>query len=307
MEVLELILVNLNPIDIISFKSTTYEIQYFIEEVEKIEGYWKKKLIKLLKFVPLAPGTNYRKVYENIHKMRIPYNPYALIELDYDEILEFMIQNLLKDPLSIIYSEMSDLIEYPLFGFIHACEHNSLKCVRMFLENPKLDPSENDNYALKTTIQNKRMKLLKLLLEDDRIKIDDEREDLLILGVKDDDLKLVKIALGAGKKKLEGADAFIYACQLNRIDALRLILKYTLANPGVNSNFALQESIKFGHLDIVKNLLKDKRVDPSAENYKLIKWFFSNKNKQKMGREEYEEIIKLLKLHPKLKTYMAKR
>ena len=40
------IMVFMNLDDVQSFKSTTYEIQYFMEEIEKNPNYWKKKLEK---------------------------------------------------------------------------------------------------------------------------------------------------------------------------------------------------------------------------------------------------------------------
>jgi hypothetical protein len=78
-------------------------------------------------------------------------------------------------------------------------------------------------------------------------------------------------------------------------------------------NWSIKEAADHGHLQIVKLLLKDKRVDPSINNNRLIKWAFHHfylnlvkellKDKKvidSLDLEEMQEYITIIKKYKDL-------
>lgn len=56
--------------------------------------------------------------------------------------------------------------------FIKACDVGSLEVVQFLLDNDKVDPSYNENMALKAASYYKHMDVVKVLLQSPKLKID---------------------------------------------------------------------------------------------------------------------------------------
>ena len=61
-----------------------------------------------------------------------------------------------------------------------------------------------------------------------------------------------------------------YASLNGRLEVVRELLKDSRVDPSVVNNYAIQWASRNGHLEVVRELLKDSRVDPSASNNYVI-------------------------------------
>ena len=189
MDVLAEICLRMDPEDVKSFKSTTYEIQYFIEEVEKDEEYWRRKLSRYLGFEVSQrnEGESWRKMYENVVKAK--KDPYKIIELNYVEILaglikegfdpsardNYAIQSTSKNGHLVVVKLLLqdprvDLSADNNYAIRLASEHGHLEVVKLLLQDPRVDPSADDNYAIRGASDNGHLEVVKLLLQDPRVR-----------------------------------------------------------------------------------------------------------------------------------------
>src|SRR5690606_17610592 len=63
-----------------------------------------------------------------------------------------------------------------------------------------------------------------------------------------------------------------YASVHGHLEVVQELLKDKRVDPSARDNYAIQYASSNGHLEVVKELLKDKRVDPSAENNEAIQY-----------------------------------
>ena len=88
--------------------------------------------------------------------------------------------NFKNDPRTFEYV-LSILRKYPedieLYNYIlvWACKVGNTNVAKMLLEDKRIDPSWDDNFALKIALKHKHMKIVRLLLQDERtrLKLDD--------------------------------------------------------------------------------------------------------------------------------------
>ena len=66
--------------------------------------------------------------------------------------------------------------------------------------------------------------------------------------------------------------AIRWACQYGHVQVVRMLLGDKRADPSANNNSAIRWASSEGHVDVVRMLLADKRVDPSAEGNNAIRW-----------------------------------
>ena len=75
------------------------------------------------------------------------------------------------------------------------------------------------------------------------------------------------------------------AIQKDKTEVVKLLLQDKRVDPSAEDNYAIRWASANGYTDIVKLLLEDERVDPSAGDNYAIRWASAN------GREE---VVKLL-------------
>jgi hypothetical protein len=147
------------------------------------------------------------------------------------------------------YSEaVKILLQCPninLDGIIYkAVEYGHLAVVEILLQEDqglshgrlRVDPSSEDNKAIKIASQNNNLEIVDRLLQDQRV--DPSSEDNY----------LIQAASSNGHLKM-----------VNRL------LKDQRVDPSANSNWAIQAASSIGHLKMVNRLLEDDRVDPSVK------------------------------------------
>ncbi|PRP76417.1 ankyrin repeat domain-containing protein 44 [Planoprotostelium fungivorum] len=166
------------------------------------------------------------------------------------------------------------------------------------LDDPRLQPSINDNYALVTCVMTSKLSTLELLLRDSRIELPERMLEwvltsrdarVLELFLKDGRMQLHPGALM--KCALEGlvemlklllADdridvsynrytAFLRSIRGGQVEVVRAFLSCSRLDPSALKNSAIGLAAASGHTDIVRMLMEDDRVDPSANNCSAIR------------------------------------
>jgi ankyrin repeat protein len=106
------------------------------------------------------------------------------------------------------------------------------------------------------------------------------RVEKLFKGAKHGILWLIQEALDEGADPSMGKNyAIRLAAQYGHLEIVKLLLKDKRVNPAAEYNFAIRWASKHNHIEIVKLLLKDKRVNPAAENNRALFWAAENQNK----------------------------
>lgn len=158
-----------------------------------------------------------------------------------------------------------------------AVESGDDEVVKFFIEDLSIDPSLDDNYAIKTAAENDYLSLVELLLKD--LRIDPGADDNYSLRL---------------------------AIENDYFDIFKLLIEDPRVDTGSNNNAAIRFAFSAYGLerdeesfDIVKFLLKDPRVDPSVNDYEILR---------EAEADDDEEIIEILeKERAKYPNYTIRR
>jgi ankyrin repeat protein len=116
-----------------------------------------------------------------------------------------------------------------------------LEVVQLLLSDLRVDPSAENDYAIKWASNNGHLEVVQLLLSDPRV------------DPSTNDNAAIRWASGNG-----------------HLEVVQLLLSDTRVNPSAMDNYAIQLASEKGHLEVVQLLLSDARVDPSAnDNYAI--------------------------------------
>jgi ankyrin repeat protein len=105
-------------------------------------------------------------------------------------------------------------------------------------------------------------------------------------------LKLVNIDPAIDKRlNGRGKSAIRLASKNGHVEVVKLLLNDPRVDPSAENNYAIRLASENGHVEAVKLLLNDPRVDPSAENNDAIRWASKN---------GHAEVVKLLLNDPRI-------
>jgi len=135
--------------------------------------------------------------------------------------------------------------------------------------NNGFDPSWSDNWGLHYTI-NKNIK--ELLYKDERVRDSQKLIDIFVDSINYDILWLVKFCLDNGQDPTTNDNwALIRSCEDGYYDIVKFLLRDKRINPSYINNLSIRKASINGDIDIVRLLLSDNRVDPSAVNNDAIR------------------------------------
>jgi len=120
-------------------------------------------------------------------------------------------------------------------------KRGSYKIVKILLTDSRVNPSINNNYALRWASKNGHTEIVKLLLADERVDPSDQNNQAIQISSFYGHADIVKLLLEVGLNKE--------------------FTKRERVNPADLANQAIRYASKNGHTEVVKLLLTDKRVD----------------------------------------------
>jgi ankyrin repeat protein len=138
--------------------------------------------------------------------------------------------------------------------------------VRLLLADKRVDPSDCDDIAIHTATEKGYVEIVRLLLADSRVNPANEcnNNSAIERAALDGRTEIFKLLL-ADKRvdpSIEGADAaIVYASSRGYTDMVRMLLEDKRTIPSHNNNMAIKEAIKNHHIDIVKMLSDDPRIN----------------------------------------------
>jgi hypothetical protein len=119
-------------------------------------------------------------------------------------------------------------------AFEEACFFGDTKAALEYLKDDAIDPSFNDDYALRRVSQSGHVAIVRALLTDARVDPSSLNNDALVL-----------------------------ATWNNRVDVVEVLLKHPRVDPAVDDNFVVRSAATEGLLDVLQALLDDPRVTAS--------------------------------------------
>ena len=174
---------------------------------------------------------------------------------------------------------------------------------QMLLHDKQVDPSADDNIAIRWASRYGEIEIVKLLLQDKRVDPSAHKNEAIVDASSNGHTEIVKMLLQ--DKRVDpsagGNWAFRYASREGHTEIVRLLLQDKRLDLTIETdsfyygNEALEEASKEGHTGIVKLLLQDKRLNPSDYNiYNAL--LFARGN-------EHKETVKLLLQDKRVKEY----
>ena len=123
------------------------------------------------------------------------------------------------------------------YALVEAVIWDFTDAFKLLLSDSRVNPSAQNNLAVRVASMYGHFEIVKLLLADDRV-----------------------------NPSAQNNQAFIDASGNGHLETVKLLLKDARVDPSAVENLAVRVASHNGHLDIVKLLLSDSRVDQSAQN-----------------------------------------
>ena len=165
--------------------------------------------------------------------------------------------------------------------FTNACRYGHVEVVKLLLE-AGVDPTSNNNKAIKYACGNGHVEVVKLLLKAGvNPSVSDDYP--LRIACENGHLEVVKVLLewrGPNGEFIDPSDGEIslgISCKNGHVEVVKVLLEWRGPNgefvdPLANDNRPIQIAELNNHLEVVKVLLQDHRADPSFEDNRLIKY-----------------------------------
>lgn len=151
-----------------------------------------------------------------------------------------------------------------------ASENGHLQIVKLLLKDKRVDPSISFNYPLFSAVKYNHYKVVKLLLEDERVDPASYYNCIIIEASRNGYHKIVKLLLEYFSLKF---------LNVNNLNCEMLFDSYKkMVDPSACNNEAIISASKYGNYKVVKLLLGDKRVNPADRNNEAIRVAYKNKH-----------------------------
>jgi len=149
-------------------------------------------------------------------------------------------------------------------SFFNTISHNDIKGLKILLNNPKINPADANNYAIRYAAENGQTEIVKLLLSDDRVDPSADDNEAIRYAAKNGHTEIVKILLQDDRVNPSSRDnyAIRHAARNGHSEIVKILLKIFGVTPIAYNNEAIISSVNRGHNEVVKILLNDIRIDP---------------------------------------------
>jgi hypothetical protein len=170
--------------------------------------------------------------------------------------------------IKLLQSEHTKLFE------LAVCNNKSA-IVRYLL--PKINPSFNNNYAIRVASKGGYTEIVQILLADSRVNLSTYGNYAIKIASEYGYTEMLRLLLAARVDPSASIDlAIAEASGIGHLGVVRLLLADKRTNPSAYDNRAIRLAAEEGHVEIVRLLMADSRVDPSADNNQAIRRAYLN-------------------------------
>lgn len=165
-----------------------------------------------------------------------------------------------------------------------AAKNNCINIIKDFLayENVSLFDMR---YGMENACSNGRLEMVKLFLDDKRLDL--SNEEFFISAIQSGNINVIKLLIEDGRTKFDVSNALIIASELGYFH----LVEYFLANrdrkkPYIDSDKIVQGAAKNGHLEVLKLLTKNKaimkdykilfKIASDNNHFEMVKWLYQN-------------------------------
>jgi ankyrin repeat protein len=177
----------------------------------------------------------------------------------YNVITQFLLSHNLFDP-SVCHKNDTTIQIASYYGCTEA--------VRLLLNDSRVGPSDNDNFAIRLAAGNGHVEVVQLLLSDNRVDPSDDNNHAIRWASENGHVEVVRLLLS--DNRVDPSDdnnhAIRWASKNGHVEVVRLLLSDNRVDPSDNDNDAIRLASYNRHVEVVRLLLNDSRVDPSACN-----------------------------------------
>jgi ankyrin repeat protein len=159
------------------------------------------------------------------------------------ESLKFSVRKNYLESVRFVINDGIDPSADNNYAIRKASEHGRLEVVKELLKDKRVDPAANINYAIENASNNGHLEVVKELLKDNRV-----------------------------DPSVRNNYAIVSASEYGHLEVVKELLKDKRVDPSAHNNWAIQSASKNGYLEVVKELLQDPRVDPSVNDNDATKW-----------------------------------
>ncbi|KAI9350659.1 hypothetical protein BDR26DRAFT_929979 [Obelidium mucronatum] len=162
-----------------------------------------------------------------------------------------------------------------------SAEAGEMEVVLLLLQDPRIDPSGKGNYAIRAASTFGKDEIVKVLLADPRVDPSDEGNAAVILAARNGHTDVVRLLMQDARVDLAANfnEAIRDSSTKGRVEVVRLLLTSPLVDPSDMANSALASALRHGHDDIVYLLLEDDRVLPTGHLGRRIFQIIVSKNR----------------------------
>jgi ankyrin repeat protein len=159
-----------------------------------------------------------------------------------------------------------------------ASERGHDRVVKLLLADPRVDPGAQNNRAIRVASFNGHDSVVKLLLSDPRVDPAAHNNYAIRYATSRGHVSVVELLLEDPRvdPAAESNRAIRLASENGHAGVVKMLLADLRVDPTARSNKAIRLASYIGHASVVKLLLADPRVDPAAENNWAVQYSSSN-------------------------------
>lgn len=135
--------------------------------------------------------------------------------------------------------------------------------VKILLDDSRVDPSADNNFAINVVTEYGHTEVVALLLKNPRVNPAARSNSAIVKAAQNDHDEIVKLLLADPRvdPSVNNNTVIISAAHNGRTKVVELLLKDPRVDPRVEANYCIRIASRNGHVGVVKLLLKDSRVD----------------------------------------------
>jgi len=203
--------------------------------------------------------------------------------LQHERILRrFLNRRSLRDSVDPIFKVLlaSPKIQFDVDDMTNLIQMQDTSLVKAMLDEPRIDPSMEENIALTLAIQEGIDGIVELLLKDERIDATAYDNRAVCEAAEHENGYIMRLLL-----EIPDVDPTVdnnypirYASEEGFLEIVEELMRDSRVDPSAEGNAPLLLAIQNNHEEVVMALLTDPRVDPSVDDNQAIQYAAENKN-----------------------------